>query len=821
VRFSLEWIRRYVDVVEPASVLARRLTLAGLPVDQVEEPAELPPTVVVAKVLEVRPHPNADRLRLCMVDAGLAEPLPVVCGAPNARAGIHSPLALVGTTLPNGTTVKEARIRGELSRGMLCSQDELGLGDDHSGIIEIAPEKPGTPFSRILGPRDTFFEVDVPSNRGDCLSHMGLAREIAALTGHPLRRPEFVLREGGVPAAEAFAVSVESLEDCPRFTAHLIRRVKVGPSPAWLVDALKAVGQRSINNVVDVTNFVLQETGQPLHAFDLDRLGTGRIHVRRARAGERLTTLDGITRDLTPDVLLITDGERAIAAAGVMGGADTEVSEGTVNVLLEVACFRPERILWGSRKLRLDTDASLRFRRGVDPVGLAWAARRAAALLAEVAGGAVAPGMAEVADPAVQKARAVALRPARVSVVLGEEIPETEVAERLRSFGFEVRPESGGRWSVGVPSWRRDVTEECDLVEEVARHRGYDAIGERQYNGSGVSAPVEPEEEIRRSVRDVLHGSGFQEVITRNLVSRESETRSGLDAETVGRSFFPLLDPPTREEEGLRVSLLPGLLSVVAHNLRHGQPEIRIYELGKSFHRPEGIAGPGNDLFRAGENGEEGAPGLPLELDWIGLAATGGEFSPSLERAPRSFSFLDMKGVLEGLLASRRIDAPKWRPYNGLRLAPEGALEVLDAERSLGFAWEVTPGARAAWDLPRPVFVAQLRFDLLPRDRGTPVRYREASRFPAVRRDLALVVPVAVTHADLVTWIAAESGPHLAAIELFDHYRGKHIPAGHVGLGYSLTFRAADRTLEEKDVDAAVVRIVNALKRRGIDRREA
>ncbi|HET9234956.1 MAG TPA: phenylalanine--tRNA ligase subunit beta, partial [Candidatus Eisenbacteria bacterium] len=529
MRFSLEWLRRYVDIEDPPQQLAERLTMAGLPVEQVEAPVPIPDSVVVAKILEAKRHPNADRLSVCLVDAGGGESLTIVCGAPNARAGLYSPLATVGTTLPNGLIVKEAKIRGERSQGMLCAEDELGLGTDHDGIIELEPTEPGTLVSRILGGGETFFEIDVPSNRGDCLSHIGLAREIAALTGRSLRRPEFKLAPGGASIDSAFKVTVENPEDCPRFSAHLIRGVRVGPSPEWLVRALESVGQRSINNVVDASNFVLLETGQPSHAFDYDRIGTGRIHVRLAKTGERITTLDDVERELNPDILVITDGEKPIATAGVMGGASTEVHDGTTQVLLEVACFKPERILRGSRRLRLETDAALRFRRGVDPVGLSWAAQRVVALFAEVSGGVVAPGMIDVVAPAVLLPRTVSLRPERVSVLMGEPIPPREIAQRLGAFGFEIRDQAQPTWTVGVPSWRRDVTEECDLVEEVARHRGYDAVGERLYNGSGVSAPVEPEEWQRAEVRQVLRGFGLEEIVTRNLTEAALAVRAGLD----------------------------------------------------------------------------------------------------------------------------------------------------------------------------------------------------------------------------------------------------------------------------------------------------
>ncbi len=800
MRFSLNWIRDYVDVEEDPAVLAHRLTMAGLPVDRVERPAPLPASVVVGKVLEVRRHPNADRLSLCRVDAGNGETVEVVCGAPNVREGMFSPLARVGTTLPNGMTLTRAKIRGEVSEGMLCSAVELGVGEDKAGIMELGPAEPGTPVSRVLGTGDVVLEIDVPSNRGDCLSHVGLAREIAALTGGSLRPPEASVKEAGAPVEGVFSVEVEDAADCPRFTAHLVRGVRIAPSPAWLVKRLEAVGQRAINNVVDVTNFVMLELGQPLHAYDLARLATGRILVRRARAGETLTTLDGVDRRLEAGVLVITDGDRPIGAAGVMGGAGTEVHDGTTEVLLEAAWFKPQRVLRGSRALRLDTEAAIRFRRGVDPAGVAGAARRAAMLLAKVSGGTVAPGMVEAVDAAFLEPARVSLRPAKVGETLGEAVDPDEVAGRLVSLGFRCEREDEP-WTVTVPTWRRDVLEECDLVEEVARHRGYDAIGSRMANVSGVDAPVQPEEVRRRRVGELLRGLGFHEAITPVLTRREAAGEVGIDPETAGAAFVPLDEAFSSEAEGLRVSLVPSLLDAAARNLRHGTPEVALYELGKTFDRRSGGK-------------------LPVETEWVGLVAVGGGFAPSRERARRSLDFLEFKGFVEALLASHQIDSPRWRPYDRLDLAPAGSIGAWEGERDLGFVWEAPEAVRERRDLGRPVFAAQIRLDALPPEEGAPRTFRELARFPAVRRDLALVVPDGTAQAQVREWIREDAGEHLAGLELFDHYRGRHIPAGHVGLGFSLTFRAVDRTLEEKDVDAAVDRIVTGLRRRNIVRRE-
>jgi len=521
-----------------------------------------------------------------------------------------------------------------------------------------------------------------------------------------------------------------------------------------------------------------------------------------------MTTLDDVDRMLDPEVLLITDGERPIAAAGIMGGANTEVVPTTTNILLEAACFQPLRVLRGSRALRLDTDASLRFRRGVDPARGQDAARRAAALLSELGGGTVAPGMVEVVDPTVLEPRAVPLRPRRVGEILGEDIEPEEIETRLATFGFAVARNTPEEWSVRVPTWRRDVFEECDFAEEVGRHRGYDTIGVRMFNAGAVAAPLQPEEDLRARIRAVLGGLGFRETVTRNLVDPEGARHIGLSPRAVEREFFPLLDPPSREEQGLRLSLFPSLLDVLARNVRHGTPEARLFEIGKTFHR------------RSESPGTAASEIFPDEVEWLAIGVVGGTFAPSLERAGRSLDFLEFKGFVEAALASFRIDSPKWRSYTGLELMPPGSVEVVAGETQLGFAWEVDESSRENWSLGRPAYLAQIRLASLPRDEGNPATYQEPSRFPAVRRDLALVVPDGESQEATRSRIMAHAGEHLESIELFDHYRGKHIPSGHVGLGFSLVFRARGRTLEEQEVDAVVGTLVQELKRAGIERRE-
>ena len=460
--------------------------------------------------------------------------------------------------------------------------------------------------------------------------------------------------------------------------------------------------------------------------------------------------------------------------------------------------FHPGVVMRGSRRLRLETEAALRFRRGVDPVGVTWALDRAAQLIAELGEGTVAPGAAEVTDPAVLAPRTVALRPERVGQLLGDDLDDDTVAGRLEALGLEV-DRGAVPWTVTIPSWRRDLAEECDLVEEVARLGGYDTIGLRHYNLSAVNADVQPEEERRRQVADVLRGFGYHEAITRALVDPELAVRAGF-GEAVRERTVALADPPSREEAALRPSLLPSLLAATGRNLRRGNPETRLFEIGTAFTA----------------DGE----GRPDETEWVALAAAGGEYPPSRERGQRSYGFTDFKGALEALVGAFRIDPPRWRSYTGKEPVPAGSAELVVDGEAVGLAWTVDPRTASAWDLNRPVHLGQVRLDALPATRTRPVRYRDTSRFPSVRRDLALVVPPGSTQEEIRDLVTRRAGKNLEDVELFDHYRGKPIPEGHVGLGFTLTFRALDRTLEESEVDQAVTKVVSALAERGVRLRD-
>lgn len=798
MKISLNWLKEFIDIPESPDELARVLTGLGLPVEAQEGRSLDLTNFVVGVVTAAERHPNADKLTLCQVDVG-TETLQIICGAPNAAAGVRAAVALTGAVLPDGTKIKRAKLRGVESNGMMCSERELGLSTEHQGIIDLGAQGPpaGTPLSQVLPAGDVLFDLDIPSNRGDCFSHLGVAREVAAALARPLRKPATTPVETGTPATESVRVRVEDLEGCPRYLARLIEGVRVGPSPDWLAQRLASIGQRSINNVVDVTNLILWETGQPLHAFDADRLANREIVVRRARAGEMLRTLDGSERALSPEVLVIADTNRAVALAGIMGGADSEVTEGTTNILLEGAVFHSYRVLQGTRATRLITDASLRFVRGVDPVAVADVLDRCARLIMECAGGAVRPGRVEVAAPGLLEPRQVDWRAGAATRILGEPIDDATALSLLASLGYTVSPAGPDRWNLTVPSFRRDVRHECDLVEDVARLHGYDRIGERNYNAGGLASARSAQDEGLAAVRGAFLGFGFSEILTRVLVDPADQRKSGVEADV---ALVEIPDPPSREEASLRAGLLPGALRAVSLNLRHGMPALRLFEVGTVFRR---------------------APDSPLatETQELLAVATMGDFGPDLTRADPIMDYPRFKGLLEAALQALRVDTPRVRCYDQSDFEPRtsGVFEALDRGgqvRTIGRFGQMRRDLTAAWDINRGLLAAV--FDLASLLQCIPAigLYREPSRFPASTRDLAFLVAARVAEAEVAAAIRDHGGEWLRGLVLFDRFLGSPLPEGHVSLGYSLTWQAADRTLSDDDVRIREERIAAMLKER-------
>jgi len=780
---SLNWIGDLLGRRLDPHETATQLTMLGAAVDAVEPIHQDLGDVVIARVEDVTPHPNADRLSLCMVNAG-GTPVEVVCGAPNVRAGRTYPFAPVGATLPGGFTLERRKIRGVFSNGMLCSARELGLGTEHQGILELHTEAtPGTRLLDAMPLADTRLELDITPNRPDLLSQRGVARELAARLGATVRLPTFPgaptalapRRAGARGAIAGVEVAIEDAEGCPRYLAAVIRGVKVGPSPEWLQARLRSVGSRPINNVVDATNYVLHELNQPMHAFDLRKLRAGRLVIRRARAGEGLTTLDGEDRALSPEMLMICDGEGPVAVAGVMGGANSEVSDETTDILLECAYFDPRRVRRARTALKLSTDASYRFERGADEQGLAGSARRAIELIIAVAGGAEAEPALDL-WPEPGQPRTVFLRPARVAHLLGVGVARAEIETLLTSVGFTVAPKDD-RLAVQVPGWRPDVTREVDLIEEVARLRGYDGfpVELRPYRPTAV--PDAPTERVAARLRRLLTGLGCHEARTLTMGPADGD-----DAQ-------PILNPLSSEEAHLRTALLPGLLRSVAYNWSMQQRDVRLFEIGH--------------VFRRSADG-----GLPVETQRVALVLTGAR-GPGHWSTPGTVPDLDRwdaKGMFEEVVRSFGVgwvvepDGDRWvaRDGDGRERGWAGALEA-DPPR---------------WAAP----VLGVEVDLVVGDTAIR-RYQSLPVFPAAERDLALVLPPGITAAAVEALVRREGGERLESAQVFDEYRGKELQGRSVA--WRLVFRDPERTLRDEEVDGAVNRVLTALRSElGVERRQ-
>lgn len=783
---SLTWLRSIAPGLEgDAHAIAHRLAMYGATVDEIVDVGSALADVRIARVVEAARHPNADRLSLCRVDAGTGELLDVVCGAPNVRAGACYPFAPVGATLPGGVTIRKAKIRGETSNGMLCSARELGLGRDHEGILELVGSfDPGASFIQATGLDDVRIVVDVTPNRPDLLSHWGIARELApsgesSLTlprvpGGNGRRIELSFVTGRSEAnAGGVRIATEDATGCPRYYGVIIRGVTVGPSPEWLASRLRAIGARPINNVVDATNWVLHELGQPQHAFDLDALGN-HVVVRAASAGETLVTLDGVERRLSPDVLAITDGARPVALAGIMGGEETEVRATTKNVLLECALFDAQAIRRGRRLLDMSTDASYRFERGVDPDGMERAVYRAVQLILETAGGTVEPSVPFV-DAGVPDSAPIRVRAERAERLLGVSLSAARIAGLLEPIGF--RTVEGTKDTFRVPGHRRyDVTREVDLIEEVARREGYDAFPDELRPFRPSSVPEDVMAVVEDRLRTLFVGMGFLEARSAAFAP---------DAE----GDVALLLPLSAAEGRLRRSVLPGLLHRLESNYNRGARDVRLFEIGTVF--------------------MPGAESLPGEETRVAALLTGARQPAHWSGNPGSFDLWDLRGLAESLAA-----------LLGASIEPDGSDALLETGSTLairsadgtivGAAGAIRAGAVDAPAWAEPIFGLEMRIDAAMLQAGGGL-FRPLPAHPAVERDLALIVAHTIPAAVIEKSIRS-SAELLESIQLFDVYTGENVPPGSRSLAFRLRFRAADRTLTDHEVDAVVNRVLSRLR---------
>ena len=797
IKIPLTWLRKFCDIPWSVEELVDRLIMTGLEVDAVETIGSEFEGFVVGHVERVERHPNADRLSLCSVDVG-SEILSVICGAPNVAAGQKVPVARVGTALPGGMTIKKANIRGVESFGMICSEAELNLSDDHDGIMVLDVEaEPGQPLKDVLGGPETVLSIDVGTNRPDCLSLVGVAREITALTGGELRMPPTGIVETGPPVESLANVRVEVPLDCPRFVGRVITGIRIGPSPDWLKRRVEAAGIRSISNVVDVTNYVMLEMGQPLHAYDLDQLAGHGIVVRRACEEEVFTTLDGVDRKLDSEILMIADHERGIGVGGVMGGLNTEITADTDRVFLEGACFDAVRVRRGSKALQLPTDASRRFERGMDPELQGKAVTRAAALIAEVAGGTVATGGIDVRTPA-EPDSVIQLRTNRVNGLLGTSIDRDEIAALLRNLKFEVQTENSDL-AVRVPSFRRDISREVDLIEEVARLHGYDRIEPVTSSPKHDESPEARERErVRRDhqddqqrLRDTMAGFGFTEVVTHSFVHPDLN-------ELIDPAQPSLLvdNPLSPDLSAMRTNLAASVLNVIRWNANRKVRDIRVFEVGRVFWPKPGD--------------------LPDEPVHLCISVTGQRHRPHWDGSPGAFDFFDLKGLAEALLGRLGLDRVETVPYDkDDPLFDVNRVGELRADGlPIGRFGSVAHRILDRYEIREPVLMGLIDCGVLFGRASERRTYHSPPKYPAVERDLAIVVPDEVSHRDILEEIRTCCGDLLEAVELFDVYRGEQIAADRKSMAYALRFRSDERTLTDAEVSSLQDKVLRRLVKR-------
>ncbi len=792
MRVPLSWLRDYVDIDGPVQELAHRLTMAGVEVGEVIELGGWG-KCLVGQVMRVTPHPNADNLSLCRVSSGDGE-MEVVCGAPNVAAGQKVCFAQVGAHLYNThsgkrETLKAARIRGVVSEGMICSEVELGLGDGHEGIVVLPEDAPvGMELDEYLG--DTILDLELTPNRLDCLSMLGVAHEVAAHTGQTVREPRLDYPEEGPPIAELASVSVDDPDLCGRYTASIIQGISIGPSPQWLQDRLTRAGLRPINNVVDSTNYVMLEFNQPLHAFDLDKLEEQTIIVRRARPGETLETLDGVTRQLNPEVLVIADANRPVGLGGVIGGANSEIEPGTRSVLLESATFNGYNNRQTADTFRLRTEATLRFEKGLRPELAPLALRRATQLIHDLAGGKVARGIVDIYAERDKPPLAVSLTLKRLRQVLGMELDLPRVEGVLQSLGFQTEREGSARLNVLVPYWRNDINIEEDLVEEVVRIIGYENVPTTMLSTPIPYHQPRPLTELKERVRDTLVSVGMQETISYPLISlADLERINQLDQE---HPPLGVANPLSVGQEYLRPTLRASLLATLAYNQGHSEGPFRLFETGRVF-IPTGN-------------------GLPEEREVAAGVLAGARWEPSWLEDEDDLSFFDAKGIIVAALERLGVIA-SFEPWEDATYQPGRCARIRLNGQTLGLLGQIDDSVRERFDLhEQPTTLFELYLDpILEAPKQSSRGFQSFSRFPEATRDLAVVVPAEVP-ADRVQQILAR--PRLVQrVEMFDLYTGEHLPERTKSLAFHIHFQSMDHTLDTQEVDRAVQGILRNLEK--------
>ncbi len=790
MRVSLNWLKEYVDIDIGAEELAHELTMLGLEIEAIERPGAEISGVYIGKILSIEPHPDADKLVVCKTDIGGEAPLQIVCGAKNMKPGDYVPTAVIGAKLPGGFEIGRRKMRGIESQGMMCSARELGMGEDHSGLLILQGEPPlGADAKALLGLDDVIFEVSITPNRGDWASMIGVAREVAARFGKSVRIPAVTLTESSTPAASLSSVTIEDAELCPRYIGRVLRNVTITPSPEWMCRCLIAAGQRPINNIVDITNYVLLETGHPLHAFDYDKLGEHRIVVRRAAPGEPMTTLDGEKRVLTHDMLVIADAKNPQAVAGIMGGGDSEVDGNTKNVFLESAYFKPASIRRTSRQLGLTTEASQHFQRGADPEMAVYAINRAADLMQKLGGAEITRGMLDEYPNRIP-VREVRLRYARCTLLIGTDIPAETQRDALARLGFELKDSDNESATFKVPAWRPDVSMEVDLIEEVARLYGYDNLRVSLPQVRQSEMVFAPHEAKVRQLRRVLVDQGLTEIYQWTFSCLEEVQRAGLDA--AYQDMVTLQNPLSEKQATLRSSIIPGLMNNAAYNVNHGVNDMAVFEIGPVY-RPMA----GSDL--------------PEQRLCLGMLLMGQAEAKHWSCPQRAVDFYDLKGRVEAVLAffgqSAVFNAVEFGPFQ----SGQSAAIVL-GNQTIGYLGKMAHPVLKAFDMGQAVYALELYLDPLLSGAPQTAQFQEIPAFPPSLRDLAMVVKASVPAGDLVKAVYDNGGKNLTQVNIFDIYTVDPVPKGKKSVALSLVFQSAERTLTDDETQKAIDKIVKKLR---------
>ncbi len=798
MRVALSWLAEWIPL-PPLEQLQERLTLGGLEIEEVIHTGPDLSQLRVGAVLECRPHPDADRLRVCRVDLGEPETLEIVCGAPNVAAGQKVAVATHGTVLPGGLKIKRSKIRGVRSNGMICSARELDLGEDQNGILVLPDDAPtGAPLSRVLPACETILDLEITPNRGDWVSMLGIAREVRAHFGGELQLPPTEVEAHGPEAALEIEIGIEEPSACSRYVGRIVHGVRVGSSPEWLQQRLRDAGLRSVNNIVDVTNLVMLEFGQPLHAFDLRRLRGGRVTVRAAQEGEKLLTLDGEDRELSAEDLVIADAAGPVALAGVMGGSESEVTEETTSVLLESARFDPSRVRRTARRLGLHSDASYRFERGVDPEGQGRAADRAARLLAELAGGEVCRGAVESLGTPPPFTGEIRLSPGWLNRLLGTRLEVAEIVALLGRVDVEARPSEDTTLLCSPPRYRSDLHLPADLAEEIARIHGLDRIPATLSSGPLVPRSTAPRRNTREEARSSLAAAGLTEIMTFPATPRLDDDALGLSSDDPRRQHVELVNPIQAEDSVLRTHLLPSVLRAVRANRARQVERIGIFEIGRVF-----VGG--------AERGETWREHERLQAV-VALCDAG---SDTLWGEARLVPiFFRAKGIAERLLAELRRRGDFLAGCDEPFLHPGAAGRFRVRGRECVQVGELHPRTAAHFEIDAPCAVAVADLDLLDGLGPEEIRYRQVSRHPQVRRDLALIVDASVPAGEILSLAKKRGGASLQKALVFDRYEGEGVPTGKVSLAVRLIFQRNDRTLTDAEVAESVDRVVRALEER-------